>query len=249
MEEKIEEKIKILVVEDDSVEFAHLEILLSQLGHGVLAHADNAVDAIIAFGKERPDLVIADISINGEIDGIELVHKLNEIDKVPVLFLTSHDESEVFSKAKETEPYGYITKPVEPRNLERNIELAFQNFGRTGNAKSQWEKDVLVKDFFFTKIGNKLKKIPTNGIEFIEVEGKYSSISVLERKYYVKISLKDLLLKLPVDQFIRVSRNFVVNINKVENIDTQNYQLKLGNSYIPISRTYKDELMNRIQLL
>jgi DNA-binding LytR/AlgR family response regulator len=245
----MEEKIKILVVEDDLVEFTHLEILLGQLGHTVLAHVDNAIDAITAFGKERPDLVIADISINGEIDGIQLVHKLNEIDKIPVLFLTSHDENVVFAKAKETEPYAYITKPVEPRNLERNIELAFQNFGRTGTTKLQWERDVLVKDFFFTKIGDKLKKIPTDGIEFIEVEGKYCSISVLERKYHVKISLKVLLLRLPVDQFVRVSRNFVVNINKVEHIDIQIYQLIVGNTEIPISRTYKDELMKRIRLI
>lgn len=245
----MEEKIRILVVEDDLVEYTHLEILLTQQGHNIAAHVDNAIDAIAEFGKDRPDLVIADISINGELDGIQLVHKLNEIEKVPVLFLTSHNESDIFDKAKETQPYAYITKPVEPRNLERNIELAFQNFGRAGQTNVKWEGDVLVKDFFFTKIGNKLKKIPTNGIEFIEVEGKYSSISVDERKYHVKISLKDLLLKLPEEKFVRVSRNFVVNIDRVENIDTQNYQLKVGQTDIPISRTYKDDLMKRIQLI
>jgi len=245
----MEEKIKILVVEDDLVEYTHLEILLTQLGHSVSAHVDNAIDAIMAFGKQKPDLVIADISINGQLDGIELVHKLNEIDKVPTLFLTSHEETEIFAKAKKTEPYAYITKPVEPRNLERNIELAFQNFGKTAHSQSQWDGNVLVRDYFFTKIGNKLKKIPTDGIDFIEVEGKYSSISVEERKYYLKISLKDLLLKLPSDTFARVSRNFVVNIDKIENIDTQNYQLKVGQAEIPISRTYKEALMKRIKLI
>ena len=113
----MEEKIKILVVEDDLVEYTHLEILLSQLGHTVSAHADNAIDAIMAFGKDRPDLVIADISINGQLDGIQLVHKFNEIDKIPTLFLTSHEETEIFAKAKKTQPYAYITKPSLDRLL------------------------------------------------------------------------------------------------------------------------------------
>ena len=102
---------------------------------------------------------------------------------------------------------------------------------------------------FFTKVGNKLRRIHLNDVRFIEVEGKYSAIHVGERKYNVKASLKDLLLKLPQEDFVRVSRNFVINIDRVTHIDTFQFVIKMDQDEIPISRTYKDELMKRIQLL
>jgi DNA-binding LytR/AlgR family response regulator len=102
---------------------------------------------------------------------------------------------------------------------------------------------------FFTKVGNKLRRIHLNDVRFIEVEGKYSAIHVGERKYNVKASLKDLLLKLPIEDFVRVSRNYVINIDRVTHIDTFQFIIKIDNDEIPISRTYKDELMKRIQLL
>ena len=102
---------------------------------------------------------------------------------------------------------------------------------------------------FFTKVGNKLRRIHLSDVRFIEVEGKYSAIHVGERKYNVKASLKDLLLKLPVEDFVRVSRNYVINIDRVTHIDTFQFVIKIDNDEIPISRTYKDDLMKRIQLL
>ena len=102
---------------------------------------------------------------------------------------------------------------------------------------------------FFTKVGNKLRRIHLQDVRFIEVEGKYSAIHVGERKYNVKASLKDLLLKLPLEDFVRVSRNYVINIDRVTHIDTFQFIIKIDNDEIPISRTYKDELMKRIQML
>ncbi len=102
---------------------------------------------------------------------------------------------------------------------------------------------------FFTKVGNKLRRIHLQDVRFIEVEGKYSAIHVGERKYNVKASLKDLLLKLPLEDFVRVSRNYVINIDRVNHIDTFQFIIKIDNDEIPISRTYKDELMKRIQML
>lgn len=102
---------------------------------------------------------------------------------------------------------------------------------------------------FFTKVGNKLRRIHLKDVSFIEVEGKYSAIHVGDRKYNVKASLKDLLQKLPLEDFVRVSRNYVINIDRVTHIDTFQFVIKIDNDEIPISRTYKDELMKRIQLL
>lgn len=102
---------------------------------------------------------------------------------------------------------------------------------------------------FYTKVGNKLRRVEVKDIRFIEVEGKYSAIHVAERKYNVKASLKDLLHKLPEQLFVRVSRNYVVNVDRIEHIDTFQYTVRIGELEIPISRTYKENLMRFIQLL
>ena len=107
----------------------------------------------------------------------------------------------------------------------------------------------VVQDYIYTKVGNKLRKVSLDDILFIEVEGKYSVLQVRDRKYNVKASLKDLLHKLPSDRFVRVSRNFVVNLNQIQHIDTFQYTVKVGDLEIPISRTYKEELMRHINLI
>jgi hypothetical protein len=104
-------------------------------------------------------------------------------------------------------------------------------------------------EHIYTKVGNKLRKVPLDDILYIEVEGKYSALQVRDRKYNVKASLKDLLQKLPTDKFVRVSRNFVVNLSRIQHIDTFQYTVKVGEMEIPISRTYKEELMRHINLI
>ncbi|MFZ6051382.1 LytR/AlgR family response regulator transcription factor [Halocola ammonii] len=250
----MEERIRIMVVEDDQVVRTNLEILLKEENHELTGVVDNAADALKLFSEVRPDLIISDININGDVDGIELIKSINEIEKVPVLFITSIDEKSVFEKAKSANPYAFITKPIQRDLLERSIELAFQNAGKFADTDDQseedeWSEDVMLKDCFFTKIGNKLKKIKLEDIDYIEVEGKYCSVVVNNRRINVKISLKDFLQKLPEKQFLRISRNFVVNVDKIEDIDTFNYQLKLGDREIPISRTYKDDLIKRLNLI
>ncbi len=101
----------------------------------------------------------------------------------------------------------------------------------------------------YTKVGNKLRKVLLDDILYIEVEGKYSALQVRDRKYNVKASLKDLLQKLPTNRFVRVSRNFVVNLSRIQHIDTFQYTVRVGEMEIPISRTYKEELMRHIHLI
>ena len=96
---------------------------------------------------------------------------------------------------------------------------------------------------------NKLRKVPLEDILYIEVEGKYSALQVKDRKYNVKASLKDLLQKLPADSFVRVSRNFVVNLNHIDHIDMYQSSVHVSGEDVPVSRTYKENLMKNVRLL
>jgi DNA-binding LytR/AlgR family response regulator len=104
-------------------------------------------------------------------------------------------------------------------------------------------------DHFYTKVGNKLRRIESRDIRYIEVEGKYSAVVTGDRRYNVKVSLKELLDKLPVGEFVRVSRNHVVNLARVEHIDVLQYAVRVADRELPVSRTYKENLMRYVRLL
>lgn len=102
---------------------------------------------------------------------------------------------------------------------------------------------------FYTKVGNKLRRIELDEIRYIQVEGKYSAIQLESRQYHVKASLKDLLLILASDQFVRVSRNFVVNLKHIDHIDVYQSTVHVAGEDVPVSRTYKENLMKNVRLL
>jgi len=102
---------------------------------------------------------------------------------------------------------------------------------------------------FYTKVGNKLRRIELSEIRYIQVEGKYSAIQLESRQYHVKASLKDLLVILASEEFVRVSRNFVVNLNHIDHIDVYQSTVHVAGEDVPVSRTYKDNLMKNVRLL
>jgi hypothetical protein len=102
---------------------------------------------------------------------------------------------------------------------------------------------------FYTKVGNKLRRIELDEIRYIQVEGKYSGIQLASRQYHVKASLKDLLVILASDEFVRVSRNFVVNLKHIDHIDIYQSTVHIAGEDVPVSRTYKDNLMKNVRLL
>lgn len=243
------DKIKILLVEDDLVERNHVETLLSQMGCEVVSSEDNTLDALTSFCTNRPDLVLADIGLKNGDSGIDLVHRLNSIAKVPVIFLTANDTDDVFNLAKATGPYAYISKPAEPKNLERHIDLVFQRFEleKEDDKPASFGEDLT--PCFYTKIGNKLKKISIPEISSVEVEGKYSCITIASHNYHIKISLTDLLAKLPSKTFIRVSRKHLVNLEMITDIDLQEQLIVAEGKRISFSRSYREVLMKQIDLI
>ena len=115
---------KILVVEDEVMVAMTLEDTLEALGYEVVGTADNGGDAIrLAAGKE-PDLILMDIRIRGEIDGIEAAERIAENLDIPVVFLTAHSDEQTLMRALKTQPYGFLIKPFRERELYSNIEMA-----------------------------------------------------------------------------------------------------------------------------
>jgi two-component system cell cycle sensor histidine kinase/response regulator CckA len=115
---------QILIVEDDSIIALELKDRLQSLGYNVRAMTPSGEDAIAKADDLRPDLVLMDIRLRGELDGVEAAAKIRECFDIPVVYLTAYADKDTLQRAKITEPYGYILKPFEERELHTAIEMA-----------------------------------------------------------------------------------------------------------------------------
>ena len=117
-------EISILVVEDEAIVSADLQDCIKALGYTVCAAAGSGEDALRIVDETKPDLVLMDISLGGQLDGIETARLLRERFDLPVVYLTAYSDEETLERAKFTQPYGYLLKPLDERELVTTIEMA-----------------------------------------------------------------------------------------------------------------------------
>jgi len=114
----------ILIVEDSPVAAHHLHVTLNREGYDVVGRCDSGEAALQFVGKNRPDLVLMDIVINGKMDGIQTAEELRARYNIPVIYITGLTDKKTISRATLTEPYGYITKPFEDREIFTVVQMA-----------------------------------------------------------------------------------------------------------------------------
>lgn len=115
---------KILIVEDEVVIAMLLQKVLETLGYMVAGPVANGADAIRLTREENPDLVLMDIRIEGDIDGIETTIRIHEEDTIPVIYLTAHSDTDTYTRAMETNPAGFLLKPFRKEELATAIDAA-----------------------------------------------------------------------------------------------------------------------------
>jgi PAS domain S-box-containing protein len=115
---------RILIVEDDRVVARDIQQQLRRIGHQVLGMAVRGEEAVSLAMQTRPDLVLMDIRMEGDIDGVEAANRIREQCQSPVVFLTAYSDDETVRRASCAEPFGYLLKPFEDSQLRTVIEVA-----------------------------------------------------------------------------------------------------------------------------
>jgi signal transduction histidine kinase/DNA-binding response OmpR family regulator len=118
------EKARILIVEDERIIAQGVGETLKSLGYSISGIASSGAEAIHKATNSRPDLVLMDIVLKGEMDGIEAAEQIRAHLDIPSIFMTAYDDDTILKRAKVTEPYGYLLKPFEERGLHANIQMA-----------------------------------------------------------------------------------------------------------------------------
>ena len=249
-------KPNILVVEDESIVSKDIQHSLKKLGYNVVGAAATGEKALELVRLERPNIVLMDIMLKGEMNGIETAEIIRNELAIPVIFLTAYADESTLAKAKVTEPYGYIIKPFKEIDLHTSIEMAIYK-----HAKEQEiirERDLLFSiienkevsaDFIFVKSNSRLVKLKTEDIYYIEALKDYVVIHTADTRYTIHSTMKDIESKMGTTDFVRVHRSFIVRLDKIASIEFPNLTLENDKKVIPIGGSYRDELNNRIRMV
>ncbi|WP_459211122.1 LytR/AlgR family response regulator transcription factor [Aquimarina rhabdastrellae] len=238
------DKINILIIEDTSEDALELKELLEDNNYHVVAIASTYQEALTLFYQLPIDLIIIDVFLNGNPDGITFAETISITPNIlkPFVFLTSSKDRQIFERAKLTKPFSFLLKPFNELEVLYAIEMAVEKFHGQLNVFSSEDKDTVVsQEYLFIKKKNALKKVELSSIMYIEVDDRYCHIVTEKEKFIIQISLGKINDVLNNQIFIRTHRKYIVNSNAIEQIVlADNLLLLKGNHKVTFSGKYKD---------
>lgn len=246
-------KINVLVVEDESIVSKDIQHSLKKLGYNIVGATAIGEKAIELASSEHPDVVLMDIMLKGEMNGIEAAERIKKDLSIPIIFLTAYADELTLSKAKLTQPYGYILKPFKEIDLHTNIEMAI--YKHTKEQEVVKERDLLYsiienkeknKEYIFVKSNSKLIKLKTTDVFYIEALKDYVVIHTKDKRYTIHSTMKDIEQKMGNKEFLRVHRSYIIRLDKIATIEQPNLTLENVDKLIPIGGSYKDVLIKKI---
>ncbi|KPM48240.1 LytR/AlgR family response regulator transcription factor [Jiulongibacter sediminis] len=235
--------VKILIVEDEMLIGANISMILEELGYEISGLVPRAEDALLNIKSNKPDIILLDIQLKGNMDGIALAEVIQQTNPVPVIFLTANSDEAHFNKAKETNPYAFLSKPFKKRDLQRALELTINRL--RAETKDEPEESSVVSDRIFVRDHEKLVKIAIQDIQYIEAERNYCRICSNNKDHILTTTLKSLEEKLPSNPFLRIHRSFIVNLHHIDEVGLTN--ISVAGKTLPVSKSYRDDLLKRLQ--
>lgn len=240
--------LSILIVEDDMIVGTHISMLLLEAGYevgGIIPSAEAALSHLNAHGS---DLVLMDINLKGQMDGIEAAQHIYDQHHLPVIFLTANADAGTFQRAKQAFPYAFINKPFQPEALLQAIELAAYRSQESPTESSQSRNTAApLADRIFVRDKQKMVKISLEDIHYVKAERNYCTLITSAKSYTLSIPLKSFEEKVSSSLFCRVHRSYLVNLQQVESLD--DHHVFCNGEAIPLSKAYKKELSLRLNVL
>lgn len=242
--------IQILIVEDEMIIAANLSLQLTELGYDVAGIIPRPDEALAQIRRRPPDILLLDINLKNEIDGIEMAHQMQKEFDIPIIYLTANSDTAHFDRAKATNPYAFLSKPYKKLDLQRTVELVVNQISRFRNsasASASIPETLILSDCIFVRHHEKMVKVDIKEILYVEAERNYCRIHSKDKEYLLVMTLKDLDEKLPSRHFIRIHRSFIVNIAQIDEVALTH--VVIARKAIPVSKPLKDELLKRLQTI
>lgn len=228
--------IKIGIVEDEGITSEVIKLSLQKLKYKVAKPAFTYNQAVQMFEAEKPDLVILDIKLGEEKDGIDLAKLLKEKYHTPFIFLTANSDITTLNKAKKVRPSAFLVKPFSQIDLHASIEIAISNH-QTQNIETKTQSK-----FVMMKVGRSFEKVDTTQILFLENDGHYFIVRFNNgESISVRASANEILELLPNDSFIQISRTYIVNTHHIQKIDSMH--VYINNKALEYKPIFKEKIL------
>jgi two-component system, LytTR family, response regulator len=225
-----------IVIDDDDIQRNILSGYINKIDGLELAGSfENPAKALEFIQGDSVELIVLDVEMP-MMSGLELLDSLSK--KPQVILATSYEKYAV--SAFNFDVTDYLVKPVEFPRFFKAINKAMER-KKLGKASGSADYDLFVKD------GSDLIKINTADIMFVNALSDYVKIITPKKEYAVLYTMKNLFTKLPTDKFMRVHRSYIVRLDAIEKISE--HIIEIGKHLIPVSKSYRDELYFKINLL
>ena len=220
-------KPKILIVEDDVIISESIAADLINENYQVVAQCESGEIALKEINDKLPDLIIMDIKLKGDLNGVETAERISKQFNIPIIFLTDLTDDKTFQKAKVTSPANYLTKPFQSHQLLMAIELSL--FKSTSVENS---------DFGFFKTPQKeAVKVHYKDILYLKADKVYCHVVLKNKRHTISQPMKSVLQRIPYKDLIRISKTHCVNKNQVDKIIGN--MLYIGEEKITIGEKYR----------
>lgn len=243
---------RILIVEDEAIIAEYLRDVLEHLHYEVVGVATRASEALQWMRQHPPDLLLLDVMLQGELDGVDLAHRLRSEYRVPFVFLTSLSNAATVTRIKETRPHGYLVKPFEEHDIYVALEMAFANFAAEQAVAMPPVPSVAAvpaPTALYVRDRGRHVKVEFRDLLWLEADGNYTALHTRANKIMISTPLKQVEEKLAEADFVRIHRSYVVAIHSIAAVDAQHIIMAPSNVSLPIGRAYRADLFHRLRLL
>jgi two-component system, response regulator PdtaR len=258
------ELVKVLIAEADTMLALGISVSLQQYGYVVAGIASQTEEASRLFKENDVDIVLINQHIPGDKGAIETVLELMKIKRVPVIYLIDVADDATISSIKQTCPVAFIAKPYDSSSICTATEMAIHNFIASGvpgmmtpedcvapAAAKKDDHDVEAHEIIlrqgnciFIKRNFRFVKINLREILYMEAEGNYVHIIIVDKNFTIRLSLMQVMRRINYSRFARINRSSVVNVDAIQSFNKE--QVFIAHYKIAIGKNYKASFFRQL---
>lgn len=242
-------KIKIGVVEDEVIIADSICAVLRQLGYDTAEPATSYTEALCMIEEARPDLLLLDINLAGNKDGIQLAGEIKKSYDLPFIFLTANSDSATVERAKAVEPPAYLVKPFNKNELFTSIEICLSNYTRQKNKKDAVVTDgpdFIINDALFIKDGYAFVKVFFKDIYYLQSDHVYVKVFTKEKEFLIRSSLQGYAENFDPAKFYRIGKSHIINVDHIQKMDGAS--VTIDGKVLAMAKPQRDELFKHLRL-
>ena len=233
-----------IIIDDEATSRTIIgELCSSYKNLNVVEVFSNAIEAIKYLNQNKTDLIFLDIHMP-DFNGFDFIMTLKD---PPYIILTTADAEFAIQAFEYDCILDYLVKPIKPKRFKKSIQKVEGKLNKKVTAATKNKEMQQTGDDFYININKRLIKIDIQSIFLVQAKGDYIYLKTDNKNYTVHSTLKKIEEKLPDHMFLKIHRSYIININKI--IDIEDNSVLIEKDVVPVSRSNRPELMKRLNLL